>query len=177
MKTKKTILMIVTVIALYSCEKNNELDPTENSIEGVWKFQSLFLENKYDINGDGVATKDLMLETNNCLQNQTYEFLSNGTGVFNSVSYFDKIELLINSSTNKLEYSFECVTDDPYSELISWSQTDNNIVIEDDIKLKGVISGSTITIVIDNFVIESERNGNIIDVNETLTLVLTKQNI
>lgn len=96
-------------------------------IEGTWKLTSLEFDEPFDINGDGEANKDLLIETG-CYQNELMVFNEDFTGSVISNDYA-VIEVNVEVGGNdEVTYAFECEEDHEESSII-WNQEEDIVQI------------------------------------------------
>ncbi|WP_298902572.1 hypothetical protein [uncultured Psychroserpens sp.] len=175
MKRIQLILIVTMTFVLNACQSDDNNSEPMHTAEGIWRMQSLELGSVYDFNGDGIASNNLISETN-CLQNEVYTFNNNGNGMYNSSETLD-IELTVDSNSNETEYIIDCLNDDSFSEPLTWSQQGNLVtLIIDGEQLTGTINGDIMTFVFDQvYVVEVFDGTAIEEVEESVTLVLNRE--
>src|SRR5690625_20041 len=118
---------------LWEDETYHPTDPSgggnEDYVEviGTWKVTSLEFDEPFDINGDGEANKDLLIETG-CYQNELMVFNEDFTGSIISNDYA-AIEVNVEVGGNdEVSYAFECEEDSDESSIV-WTQEENTVLI------------------------------------------------
>jgi hypothetical protein len=170
-----TFLSLFLVVA--SCVTNDDLDVTSD-LEGTWRMTSFSSENPYDLNGDGTANTDIIIETG-CYQNETLDFNANGTGVATNRSYLDIETIITVGTTNEVEYILDCV-DEFFAQDFTWTQNGSSLSLTiDGITIVATLSGNTITLILPSGftveVIDSAGNNALVETTENVTVVYTKQ--
>lgn len=168
--------MAILFGALFTaCSNDDDGGSNGTSVEGNWRLTAFTTENNYDINEDGTATNDFMMETN-CYSNETITFNSNNTGTVTSRSFADITLELVSGSTTDYEYSVDCVQETDNTTIV-WAQSENIVTLTGPgIVYEGLISGSTLTFVIEEGVfIEVEDGSGTATTTEDITFVYTKQ--
>jgi len=164
-------------IVISACVTNDDEDVITD-LAGTWKMTSFSSENAYDLNGDGVANTDVIVESG-CYQNETLDFNANGTGVATSRSFLDIETEIVIGTTNEVTYTLECI-DDIAIENFTWSQSGSSLTLTvDTITVVATLSGNTISFVIpEGFSVQgfdSGGNSVLIEITENVTVVYTKQ--
>ena len=175
MKSTHLLLLLAITFSFNACQSDDDNNEAQTTAKGTWRMQSLELGSEYDFNGDGTASNDIISETN-CLQNETYSFGIDGNGVFNSTESLD-IELTVDSNTNGVTYSIDCIAEDPFSEAFTWQQQGNSMTLmmfgEE---LTGTIDQDTMTLVFDEaYIVEVYDGSTVTEVSEPITLVLSRE--
>lgn len=173
---KKFFGLLIVAIAMTACSSDDDSSDAGASVEGNWKMTALNTENPYDLNGDGTASRNLMLETG-CYQNELMLFSADGSGKITSNSYAEINFDLVVGTTNEYEYSIECVSETEI-DLFTYTQNGDQIKLTVDGSLvTGTLSNNTLTYVVPGgFFIEVEgSDSGTITVMEDLTFVYTKQ--
>lgn len=132
------------------------------TITGTWKLTELNLDEPFDFNHDGTASKNLMTETN-CYQNELMTFFPNSTGTIISNSY----AYITVDSENFVVECIEETEETPFT----WSQTQNSFSIE--------IDGNTLPVNVNNnkmtyTIPEGFMSGNM-EILQDITFIYTKQ--
>ena len=93
----KKLLILLATFSLISCSNDNPQETHEfrDSLIGYYKLQSVYSDEAIDLNGDGIAQNNLMIEAE--CQNSFFEYFYG--------------EFTYNSSANKSEFSIDV----PYS--------------------------------------------------------------
>lgn len=126
----RKIFVLALSIMLMACSSDDDSGSSTVALEGTWRLTSITLENPYDFNNDGNATRDLMDETD-CYQNELMTFHEEGTGVVNSTSYVDIIAEVVVGSTDTFTYTIDCVSDIEVFPIV-WSRSGNTVTISDE---------------------------------------------
>lgn len=177
MLMKNLLKVFLVSLFLTSCIVNDNFDVTVDLV-GTWRMTSFSTENAYNLNGDGTANTDVIVETG-CYQNETIEFIADNTGVSRSTSFLDIETIITVGTTNEVEYNIDCVAE-IFNSNFTWSQNGSAVSITDTgVTITGTLIGSTITLVIpEGFSIEGlDNSGNnvLITILEDVTIVYTKQ--
>ncbi|NND62190.1 MAG: DUF5004 domain-containing protein [Flavobacteriaceae bacterium] len=171
---KKIILALLVGTFIMSCSSDDEGN-TEINIEGNWKLTSFTSENNYDINEDGSASNNILIETA-CYENETIDFNSDGSGTVTSRSYADITLNLVTGSSTEYEYSVECV-DELEETAFVWTENGNTITITGaGFMYDATFTATTMTFTIpDGLFLEVEEGGGTAVATEDITFVYTKQ--
>lgn len=103
---RKIFGLVIVIIAFTACSKDDN-DDNNLSIEGIWKLTAFEVENAYDLNNDGIASKNILTEID--CYHQDIIFNADDTGQIIYYSYA-QIELnLIPGTTDEYEYVTNCV--------------------------------------------------------------------
>lgn len=164
-------------LVVSSCVTNDDEDVTTD-LAGTWRMTSFSSENPYDLNGDGTANTDIIVETG-CYQNETLDFNANGTGVATNRSFLDIETIITVGTTNEVEYILNCI-DELFVQDFTWTQNGSSIAIGiDGLTIVTTLSGNTITLIIPSGLtfetIDSGGNNALIEITENVTVVYTKQ--
>ncbi|OAB80508.1 lipocalin family protein [Cochleicola gelatinilyticus] len=173
MKNFLSLLAIALVIT--SCSSDDDNGGETASLVGTWKMTSFGGESTIDIDMDGSASSNLLIETN-CYQNETLTFADNGTGVSTSTSYAEITLDISSDAPEGGEYTIECIEEIEISPL-TFTQSGNTVDIDSDGEsIEAELSGNTMTIVIPSgyFVDVVEGDGSAVLI-EDLTIVYQKQ--
>ncbi|RMA66297.1 beta-barrel fold lipoprotein [Ulvibacter antarcticus] len=173
---KNLFIVLLITLVFVGCNKDDDNNDNNSSVEGTWKLTAFNTENAYDFNGDGTASTNVMDETA-CYQNETVEFTSNSSGTATNRSYADITLDLITGSTTEYEYSVNCVPEVDI-ETFTWAQNGNNVVITSfDGPSTATLNGSELTFVIQSgfFVDVEDGSGGTTSITEDITIVYTKQ--
>lgn len=166
------------LLVFISCSGDDNNDNNTNqevAVQGTWKLTSIQTETAFDLNNDGTATRDLMAETN-CYQNETIEFLSDGTGKAISRSYADiDLEITV-GTTNEYSYNIACVAEDDIDSF-TYTQNGSNISLDlDGGIITATLDGNKLTYVIQSgFFVETVVDGEVVYLIEDLKFVYTKE--
>ncbi|WP_460219591.1 DUF5004 domain-containing protein [Psychroserpens sp. MEBiC05023] len=144
------------------------------TVTGTWKLTSLLTETSIDINNDGNASNDLLVESD-CYQNETITFNADGSGSINTNSYLEVEAELVEGSTDEYTYSINCyIEDDVYAMDYTVNGNSVTIIDEDMFGVIGTVSGNTMTVVIaEGYEILGDDFEVILE--EDLTFIYTKQ--
>ncbi|WP_046756387.1 hypothetical protein [Kordia jejudonensis] len=126
---KKLVLLTVLSIFLISCSSDDDA-AAEITLTGTWRMTSFEVENSYDFNGDGTASRDLISETN-CYQNETILINANGTATATSTSYLDVTAELVVGTTDEFTYTLDCVNETDIF-LLNWSSNGSSVTFQDE---------------------------------------------
>ena len=176
MKITKLIALLLVSVITFSCGSDDDGDSGTISINGTWKMTGFLSENAYDLNGDGTASNNVIVETG-CYQNELIIINDDGTASVIENSYLDIILELVIGTTDQYTYTFNCVTDSS-TILLEWEQDGTTISFYDgnDVVAEATLSNNTIIFVLpDAYDVEVEENGVIVTVTEDLTYIYTKQ--
>lgn len=175
MKNVIRLLFLSTLLVFSSCISNDDEDVTVD-LEGVWRMTSFSTTNPYDLNGDGTPNNDIIVETG-CYQNETIEFMSNGTGVSTNRSFLDIEVTIVTGTTDEYEYDFDCVSEF-FQEDFTWTQTGSSVAVTiGAFTILATQTGDTLTLIIPSgFSIDiPDGNGATVTLNETVTVIYTKE--
>lgn len=175
MKNLLAIGLMLLVFVSCSSDDNNGNNNQEVAVQGTWKLTSIQTETAFDLNNDGTATRDLMVETD-CYQNETIEFNSGGTGKAISRSYADiELEIIV-GTTNEYAYTVECVAEDDI-DTFTYTQNGNKVSLDlDGDTITATLDGNTLTYVIQSgFFVETVVDGDVVYLIEDLKFVYTKE--
>lgn len=176
MKITKILALLLVSVITFSCSSDDDGN-TNSTPEGTWKMTAFLAETAFDLNGDGSASNDIIIETG-CYQNETFVLNADNTGINISTSFADIYLELVVGTTDEYEYIIDCLEyNDTFS--FNWSLDGSTISLNEEGESSyavGTLSGNTITFVIpDGYYNEVEENGTIVEVNEDLTIIYTKQ--
>ena len=105
---RKLILLSALSLFLFACSSDDDnATPTVDPILGTWKMTSFEVENSYDFNGDGTASRELISETN-CYQNETIQINEGGNAIAFSNSILTVIADLVAGTTDQYTYTVTC---------------------------------------------------------------------
>jgi hypothetical protein len=167
------VLASMTLTTACSSDDDGGSNGSTN-VTGTWKLTSLLTETSLDINNDGDASNNLLIESD-CYQNETISFGANGTGSINSNSYLEVEAELVVGTTDEFTYSINCFIDEEVFSM-EYTTAGNTVTIidEDMFAVIGTISGNTITFVIqDGYEIYGDDYSVVLE--EDLTFTYTKQ--
>ena len=173
---KKFMSMLAIALVFASCSSDDDnADDTNVSAEGVYDLTFFGGETGVDINGDGSASANLLIETG-CYADDTMILAAGGVGAFFNSSSAD-IEIIIETgTTDSVSYMVSC---DEENETItnSWTQDGDQVAVTSDGEtFTATLSANTISFVIPNGsfieVVEGEGTATLI---EDLTLTYTKR--
>ena len=172
MKKIAFALTLLSAFCLISCdpwEDDSYHDGTtpgeEVEVPGNWKLMSITLEEAIDLNGDGTASNDLMVETN-CYQNELLAFNEDFTGVATSNSYAD---ITIANET----YTIDCVQEVEETPF-TWAQTQNTVTFTMDTgSFNATLVENTLSFLIPEGFSVSDEEGNV-TVSQNIVMVYQK---
>jgi hypothetical protein len=127
---KKLFLLSALSLFLVACSSDDDavaVDP----LVGTWRMTAFEVENPYDFNEDGTASRNLITETN-CYQNETIQINADGTAVAISNSFLFVIGELVPGTTDQYTYTLNCEME---SDIVPLNWTANGMVLsfqEDD---------------------------------------------
>ena len=164
-------LFFLVTLTILSCSKDDD-KPSETIVE-TWVLTSLISENNHDFNNDGTSTNNILQETH-CSGNETLVFKSNGTGTQEIENY-----PLIQYDGTTDTFTTDCLTPSDLNidavRPITWTQTNNTRSYTiDGFTYQGTVSGSQLTINLDNTVIATAEIGEIY-IEENLTIIYQLQ--
>ena len=174
----KNLLRLCTIaITLFfaSCTSNDDGD-TSNGLEGTWIMTSFDVGEAYDLNGDGTANSDVIVETG-CYQNETIDFNPDNTGVITNRTFLDLQVDIVVGTTDEVTYSYTC-EDDLFTQNFTWGQTTSTVLITiDNFFITATLDGDTLTFTVPaGFSIDiPDGNGGLISLDQNVTVVYTKQ--
>lgn len=163
-------------IALAACSSDDDSNNTTISVEGTWKMTAFNTENAYDLNGDGIPSRNVMDETD-CFQNELMLFNVDGTGLITSNSVLEIGLEMVVGTTDEYEYTIECISEVTIDSF-TYTITNNEVSIDVDGDIStATLSNNTLTVVIpEGFFIEVEDpESGIISILENITIIYTKQ--
>lgn len=162
-------LIMVFVLITVSCSSDDDeqAENYANALIGTWKLTSILIESDLDIDNDGSASNDLLVESSNCYTNDKLVFEADQVGRAFFSSY---LKVTIDSQTN--EYTASCfpnVSNQP----ITYTATQNTVTV-DNTTATLINNSQTMTFVSPNgFTIEDENSMVVLE--EDASLVFTKQ--
>lgn len=104
---RKIILLSALSLFLFACSSDDDNAPTVDPIVGTWRMTAYEVENSYDFNGDGTASRELISETN-CYQNETIQINEGGTAIALSNSLLNVVADLVAGTTDQYTYTTNC---------------------------------------------------------------------
>ena len=104
---KKLLVFSVVSLFLFSCSSDDDAPAPVDPIVGTWKMTAFEVENQYDLNNDGTASRELISETN-CYQNETIQINEGGAAIANSNSFLTVVGTLVAGTTDQYTYTFTC---------------------------------------------------------------------
>ncbi|SDS64577.1 hypothetical protein SAMN04515667_2645 [Formosa sp. Hel1_31_208] len=174
---KKFFLNLFVLSALVltsSCSSDDDGGTTDANVVGTWQLTSLLTETSIDIDNNGTASNDLLIESD-CYLNETISFGANGTGTINTNSYLDVEAELVVGTTDEFTYTINCfIEEDTYSMSYTVSGNTVTVIDEDMFTVIATVSGNTMTFVIPEGYEILDDNFEVV-VEEDLTFVYTKQ--
>ena len=175
MKNLLRFLTLTLLLSITACTTNDDGD-TSVGLEGTWLMTSFDVGEAYDLNGDGTANSDVIVETG-CYQNETLDFNVDGTGVSTNRSFVDIQVTIVTGTTDEVTYSVECI-DELFTQAFTWGQTGSTVLITiDGFFITASLDGDTLTFTIPaGFSIDiPDGNGGLITLDQNVTMVYTKQ--
>ncbi len=171
----KKLLFSVLSVFLFSCASDDDVAP-ETGLAGTWKMTSYEVENPYDFNGDGTASRNLITETN-CYQNETIQLNADGSALAISTSYLTVVANLVAGTTDEFTYTLNCETETEAFPT-TWSLNNTALSFQED-------DGFTVTATLDfsnqfsftipqGFEIYTGTGFNVVT-EEDITVIYTKQ--
>ena len=176
MKITKIIALLLVSVLTFSCSSDDD-DNETNSLIGTWIMTGFLSENVYDLNEDGTASNNVIVETG-CYQNELIIISAAGEATIVSNSYLDIALELVAGTTDEYNYVFNCVISSTDYLTLGWDQDGTTISFYDgsDLVAEANFSGITLTFVLpDAYDVEVVENGIIVNITEDLTYVYTKQ--
>ena len=165
------------VLLFSSCIVNDTFaDDPLISLEGTWRLTSFGIGNGYDLDGDGVASSNLLDETE-CYNNETLEFRDDNSGESVSTSYADIEVTFVAGSTTEVAYAVSCINE-MLREEFTWSRNGNNITINvggSSFNASTNINNKLSFVIPQGFSIEVPENGVLVTFTSNVTMVYTKQ--
>jgi len=121
------IYIIAASLCLTSCSKNENNAVFVSDIEGLWTLISLESINFYDFNNDGIATNNILNETN-CYFNQQILFNPDKTAVLRTSSYSEIFIASNFDSTDDYIYQTNCIVENEKIDL-KWAADRSSITL------------------------------------------------
>ncbi|GGW67044.1 lipocalin-like protein [Winogradskyella epiphytica] len=166
----QNLFAIALIMCLSSCSSDDDSSDSMTELHGTWSVVSLSIETAFDLNNDGVASRNLVEETP-CYNGDYVNF--NSDGDVRVVTALTDISVNVNSSTD-YNYTYECLPG--IDQESTWTRNENVVTITMlGYTLSGTISGNTMTVVIPNFFQIQKYDGNAYyEVEEDVTVVYIK---
>jgi hypothetical protein len=138
---KKLLLATVVCLSLFSCASDDDaasIDP----LVGTWRMTSFEVENPYDFNEDGTASRNLITETN-CYQNETIQINADGTAIAISNSFLFVVADLVPGTTDQYTYTLNCEMENDIVPL-NWVANGTAVSFEEDdgFTISGTLDGT-----------------------------------
>lgn len=120
--------------------QEDDIPVGEVSVVGTWRLTSFLIEGGIDLNNDGVANTDLIIETN-CYLNEVLIFENDSNGTIKSNTYLD-------ISLENEEYEMECVEEES-EEAFLWVQNGEDVTLTlEDLIVSATLEGNNLTFVL-----------------------------
>ncbi|AXG73349.1 hypothetical protein DVK85_03520 [Flavobacterium arcticum] len=145
---KKFIAIAAIALLSFSCSDDDTAELT-TSVEGTWILTSFELNQQLDINGDDIASTDMIAESG-CFGNSTITFNNDDTATVN----FEEIDVEIEpiEDTDEYDITVECLGSTAQETLytVSGNTTSLTFEYEDGTTetLDFTISGNTLTVTV-----------------------------
>ena len=126
---KKLLLFPVLSLFLFACSSDDDAAPIDPLV-GTWRMTAYEVENSYDFNGDGTASRNLIAETN-CYQNETIQINAGGAAIATSNSYLSVVAELVVGTTDQYTYTSNCEMETDITPL-NWTLNGSTLSFQED---------------------------------------------
>ncbi|WP_298508468.1 hypothetical protein [uncultured Kordia sp.] len=126
---RKLILLSALSLFLFACSSDDDA-PAVDPLLGTWRMTSYEVENEYDFNGDGTASREIISESN-CYQNETILINEGGTATVFTNSFLTVVANLVPGTTDEFTYTLDCENDSDIFTLL-WSKNGSTLTFIDD---------------------------------------------
>ncbi|WP_299678150.1 hypothetical protein [uncultured Dokdonia sp.] len=177
MKNLFKYLTISLLAISVSCSSDDDSSNDSILVDGeTYLLTSFETETSFDLDGDGDASNDLLIETG-CLQNNRLIFSTDNTATAVNETFLD-IYVSEDASGNIVQL-VECDIDNESIQL-TFSQNGNTVnIVDAGETLSGVVSGNTLVFTLnDGFVgefLNEDGSDGTFELEETIVLTYTRQ--
>lgn len=171
---RKILLLSALSLFLFSCSSDDDA-PTVDPIIGTWKMTSFEVENSYDFNGDGTASREIISETN-CYQNETIQINEGGTAVALSNSFLTVVADLVVGTTDEFTYTINCENEAEITPT-NWTLNGSTLSFQEDdgFTVTATYNGSNQFTIVVSEGFEIYSGGFNVVTEEDVTITYTKQ--
>jgi len=166
-------LVLVVLTFFMSCTSDDDANSNELMV-GTWKLTEINMSEAYDVNGDGIANEDLLLEVD-CQNNEIIEFSSNNTAVISTTSFTDIYASALEGTENNFVFEVDCFQEvDSFT--IAYQVVGNTVVLGDDeFDTVGVLNNDTYSFLVEDAIEFDFDDNSTMTATGNVVYVFTRQ--